>query len=114
MDFQQEYDAALKAFYQVCGKANEAKEVARKAFQRMAKEKHGFGQDDVIEYNGVQGVCFGWDYPYELCNKDESLSYFPCFYPYKKDGSLSTQKRYIYDIDRVKVIKRVEETQKEH
>lgn len=112
MVLQQEYDAALNAFHCALEKAIEAKEAARQAFQRLAKEKNGFGQDDVIEYNGVRGVCSGWDYPYELCNKEESLSYFPCFCPYRKDGSLSTRKRYIYDIDRVKVIKRVEETQK--
>lgn len=112
MVLQQEYDAALDAFYQAWRKASEAKDAARQAFQRLAKEKNGFGQDDVIEYNGVRGVCFGWDYPYDLCNEEESLSAFPCFYPYRKDGSLSTRKRYIYDIDRVKVIKRVEETQK--
>ena len=114
MALQQEYDAALEAFYQAWRKASEAKDAARQAFQRLAKEKNGFGQDDVIEYNGVRGVCFGWEYPYELRSKDESLSSFSCFYPYKKDGSLSTQKRYIYNINLVKVIKRVEETQKEH
>lgn len=114
MDFQQEYDAALKAFYQVWRKANEAKDVARKAFQRMAKEKHGVGAGDVIEYDGMQGVFSYWDYPMEIRNKDDSSSYIPFFYPYKKDGSLSTQKRYIYNINLVKVIKRVEETQKEH
>ena len=112
MALQQDYDAALKAFHQAWRKADEAKEVARQAFQRLAREKNGFGQDDVIEYEGVQGVCFGWDYPYELCNTEESLSCFPCFYPYRKDGRLSTRKRYIYDINLVKVIKRVEETQK--
>lgn len=112
MSFQQDYDAALKAFHQAWRKAGEAKDAARQAFQRLAKEKNGFGQGDVIEYKGVQGVCFGWDYPYELCNEYESLSSFPCFYPYRKDGSLSTRMRYIYDITLVKVIKRVEETQK--
>lgn len=112
MALQQEYDAALKAFHQAWRKADEAKEAARQAFQRLSKEKNGFGQDDVIEYEGVQGVCFGWDYPYELCNTEESLSCFPCFYPYRKDGRLSTRKRYIYDINLVKVIKRVEETRK--
>lgn len=114
MTLQQDYDAALNAFHQVWQKACEAKEAARQSFQRLAKEKHGFGQDDVIEYDGVQGVCFGWGYPYELCNKEEILSSFPCFYPYRKDGRLSTRIRYIYDIDRVKVIRRVEETRKEH
>ena len=112
MALQQEYDAALNAFYQAWRKADEAKEAARQVFQRLAREKNGFGQDDVIEYDGVQGVCFGWDYPYDLCNKEESLSAFPCFYPYRKDGRLSTRKRYIYDINLVKVIKRVEETRK--
>lgn len=106
MDLQQEYNEAFAAFYQAKQKADEAKDVARKAFQRMKKEEKGFGQGDVVEYKGVQGVCLGWDYPTELrCDGDVS-SYFSCFYPYKRDGSLSTQIRYIYDLKLVKIIKR--------
>lgn len=108
MDSQKEYTKALKNFYYAQAAANEAKKIARQAFQRMKKEEKGFGQGDVVEYKGVQGVCLGWDYPTELRSDGDVSSYFSCFYPYKRDGSLSTQIRYIYDLNFLKIIEHVE------
>ena len=105
MDSQKEYTKALKNFYYAQAAANEAKKIARQAFQRMKKEEKGFGQGDVIEYDGKQGVFAGWEYPYELRENGEILQ-SNSFYPYRKDGSLSTRKRYIFHIEDVKVIER--------
>ena len=105
MDSQKEYTKALKNFYYAQAAANEAKKIARQAFQRMKKEEKGFGQGDVVEYKGVQGVCLGWDYPIELLEDGEIFN-FSTFYPYRRDGRLSTRKRQIYHAEDVKVIER--------
>ena len=114
MSIREEYIEAMVAFNGARAKALEAKNAARLAFQRKATEENGFGPGDVIEYNGRQGVFANWKYPYELCVDEEIYEGVCYFYPYEKDGSVSRQRQEICDKRRVKVIKRVEETQKEH
>ena len=73
----------------------------------MREEEYGFTEGDIVEYNAkgevIRGIFNGW---HLLSNGEEAV---PNMTPFKRDGTLSEKRRTVYDLYKVRHIKKSSE-----
>ena len=78
---------------------------ASKAYIAMREEEYGFTEGDIVEYEVkgavIRGIFNGW---HLLSNGEEPRN--PNMVPFKRDGTPSGKNRTIYDLRKVRLIKK--------
>lgn len=75
------------------------------AYKAMREEEYGFTEGDIVEYEVkgavIRGIFNGW---HLLSNGEEPRN--PNMVPFKRDGTPSGKNRTIYDLRKVRLIKK--------
>ena len=98
MQSKVEYEAAKVRLKECLGKASNA-------YRSMREEEYGFTGGDIVEYHTkgevIKGIFNGW---HLLSNGEEPRN--PNMVPFKRDGTPSGKNRTIYDLRKVRLIKK--------
>lgn len=97
MQSKVEYEAAKVRLKECLGKASNA-------YRSMREEEYGFTEGDIVEYHAkgevIKGIFNGW---HLLSNGEEPV---PNMTPFKRDGTPSGKNRILYDLRKVRFIKK--------
>ena len=100
-ELRMKYEASIKDFEDARKACNEAIQAREHAYSDYMSAKTGISEGDIIEYtlNGraIKGVFTGWS------------TFYQTFSPFRKDGEVAKQKRLIYDLSDLKLVKKAGE-----